>query len=77
MNYKKIIIGAALTLACFSCLPVNALTSNRSTGRCPKGLLDRQQRQSDLLHQRHKGTRGENSAQRVCQRHESGYRLRS
>ena len=30
MNYKKIIIGAALTLACFSCLPVNALTSNRS-----------------------------------------------
>ncbi len=25
MNYKKIIIGAALTLACFSCLPVNAL----------------------------------------------------
>ncbi len=81
MKYKKIILGVALALACFSSQNANALTETKvkkteSSDRSTQRLLDRRLRKSNLYHQRYHFAGSEDCPQRVCGRHESRNRIR-
>ncbi len=81
MKYKKIILGVALALACFSSLNANALTETKSeedgnSDRSTQRLLDRRLRKSILYHQLYHFACSEDCPQGVCGRYEGRNRIR-